>query len=92
MGHAEFFQNTDKKKDHDAARIKIGPLRMALAKRCPCERPREISLVVPRVEIRTCLKTPFFTFTKETVYNSVTIVDAPVGPMPESGRPPKTIR
>jgi len=62
---------------------------MALAKRCTCDLPREINLIVPRVEIRTCLKTPFFTFTKETVYNSVTIVDAPVGRLPESGSAPK---
>ena len=74
MGHAHFFRQPEKKSD--TAKIEIGPLRMGLKKSCGGDPTREVSFIVPRVEIRTSLKTPFFTFTKETVYSSVTIVDA----------------
>lgn len=73
IGACRFFP----KKSYDTAVIRIGPLRMGLQKNCDGDIPCEVSLIGPRVEIRTCLKAPFFTFTKETVYNSVTIVDAP---------------
>ena len=93
MGHANFFRHHGYKKHKDTALIEIGPLHMGIKKGCGCgcDLPREVSLIVPRVEIRTSLKTPFFTFTKETIYNSVTIVDAPRAPLAgeRDGKPQK---
>lgn len=66
----------------DIARIGIGPLRMCLKKVYGCDIPHETTLIIPRVEMRTHLKTPLFSYRKEIIYNSVTIVDAPRAPLP----------
>lgn len=70
-----YFKNKDK------ARVEIGPLKMALEKKYTYDHPHETSLFIPRVEIREKIETPFFTRTKEIIYNSITIVDAPRAPL-----------
>jgi hypothetical protein len=68
-------------KNKDKAKIEIGPLLMVLEKKYKYNHPHETSLYIPRVEIRE--KIEFFSFskTKETIYNSITIVDAPRAPL-----------
>lgn len=65
----------------DKAEIRIGDLVMKLDKSYAYDKPHEISIIVPRVEIREKIETPFFKKTKETIYNGVTIVDAPKAPL-----------
>lgn len=65
------------------ARISLGPLLLELDKTYNYPTPHEVTLVVPRVEIRKKLQTPFFTWSKEYIYNSVTLVDAPQAPLSE---------
>lgn len=76
-----FFKHTEKWGNKDLARIKIGPLMMELEKIYDFDTPHEVTLVIPRVEIRKKVQTPLFTFAKEIIYNSVTIVDAPRHPL-----------
>jgi len=68
-------------KNKDKAKIEIGPLKMFLEKKYKYDFPHETSLYIPRVEIREKIESPFFTKTKETIYNSITIVDAPRAPL-----------
>ncbi|KJS83395.1 MAG: hypothetical protein JM58_12835 [Peptococcaceae bacterium BICA1-8] len=63
------------------AKVEIGPLKMFLEKKYKYDYPHETSLYIPRVEIREKIESPFFTKTKETIYNSITIVDAPRAPL-----------
>jgi hypothetical protein len=75
-----FFKNKFSE-NKDKAQIQIGPLKMFLEKKYRYDHPHETSLYIPRVEIRE--KIEFFSFskTKETIYNSITIVDAPRAPL-----------
>lgn len=73
------------KKNCDCAKIKLGPLKMGIKKIYNYDDPHEITVVVPRVEIRKRVETPFFTKTTEIIYNSVTIVDAPQAPLSGEG-------
>lgn len=88
MGYLKkFFQRFFCKKavNFDYARIELGPLKMKMKKYYNYERPHEISVIVPRVEMRKEIKSPFFTLTEEIIYNSVTIVNAPQAPLAGEG-------
>lgn len=73
------------RKNKNTARIELGPLKMFMEKTYTYHHPHELSLYIPRVEIRERVETPFFTKTKETLYNSITIVDAPQHPLADEG-------
>jgi len=75
-----FFKNK-LNKNKDQAEIEIGPLKMFLEKKYKYNHPHETSLFIPRVEIREKIESFFFTKTKEIIYNSITIVDAPRAPL-----------
>lgn len=83
-----FFNNLFKK-NKDFAKVELLPLKMELNKVYTYDEPHELSLFIPRVEIREKIETPFFTKTKETIYNSITIVDAPRAPLSEEGEKSK---
>ncbi|MEW6769923.1 MAG: hypothetical protein AB1330_00830 [Bacillota bacterium] len=65
----------------DHARVELSPLLMEATKISTCKIPHEITVVVPRVEVREKIQTPFFTRSRETIYNSITIVIAPRAPL-----------
>lgn len=65
----------------DQAQIQIGPLKMFLEKNYKYDYPHETSLYIPRVEIREKTESFLFTKTKETIFNSITIVSAPRAPL-----------
>lgn len=75
-------------KNKDQAKIEIGPLKMFLEKQYKYDHPHETSLYIPRVEIREKIESFLFTKTKETIYNSITIVDAPRAPLSENNNGP----
>ena len=58
---------------------------MHMSKTYNYDTPHEFSMYVPRVEIRENLRTLFFTKSREIIYNSVTIVDAPQHPLAGEG-------
>ncbi|SFR05532.1 hypothetical protein [Desulfoscipio geothermicus] len=92
-----FIKNRDMKcpdrqegRQIDLAKIKIGDLEMVMCRRVDIETPHEFSVFVPRVEIRQrYYRDNRLQYEKETIYNSLTIVHAPIHPPAESGRPAK---
>jgi hypothetical protein len=62
--------------NYDKACIELGPLKMMVEKRFCSDTPNEITVVVPRVEIRETIKDN--ETVREYIYNSVTIVDSPI--------------
>ncbi|NLT94617.1 MAG: hypothetical protein GXW85_03630 [Clostridia bacterium] len=68
-------------KNKDKAQIEIGPLQMLLEKKYKYDHPHETSLYIPRVEIRERIEFFSFSKTREIIYNSITIVDAPRAPL-----------
>lgn len=62
--------------NYDKASIELGPLKMMVEKRFCSDTPNEITVVVPRVEIRETIKDN--ETVREYIYNSITIVDSPI--------------
>ena len=48
------------RKNKDTARIELGPLKMFMEKTYTYHHPHELSLYIPRVEIRERVETPFY--------------------------------
>ncbi|MFZ7102811.1 MAG: hypothetical protein ACOWWO_09135 [Peptococcaceae bacterium] len=68
-------------RNKDSARVELGPLKMSLKKIMAYDHPHEFSIFIPRVEIREKVNWLFYRKTREIIYNSVTIVDAPRAPL-----------
>lgn len=60
----------------DKASIMLGPLKMEVEKSFCDDTPNEITVVVPRVEIRETIRDD--EIIREYIYSSVTIVDSPI--------------
>ena len=60
----------------DRSCIELGPLKMKVCKEFYDDTPNEITVVVPRVEIREVIEGD--RVEREYIYNSVTIVNSPI--------------
>lgn len=65
------------RKNKDSVKVELGPLKMTLNKIMSYDYPHELSIFIPRVEIREKVIGFCFSKTREIIYNSITIVDAP---------------
>ncbi|MEW6171799.1 MAG: hypothetical protein AB1510_01845, partial [Bacillota bacterium] len=70
-----------KKKNIDYAGVKLTPLIMEVRKDYSGDTPHEITIVIPRLELKEKLHTPLFSKIREIVFNSITIVVAPRAPL-----------
>ncbi|MEW6572580.1 MAG: hypothetical protein AB1374_02970 [Bacillota bacterium] len=68
----------------DHARVELPPLVMEVTKRFTCKVPHEITVVVPRAEVRERIQMPFFTRNREIIYSSITIIIAPRAPLTDT--------
>lgn len=73
------------RKDSAFGTIKLADLKMTLYDTFTNDPPHEVSIYVPRVEIREKVQTILFTKSREIIYNSITIVDAPRHPLAGEG-------
>ena len=78
------FKNNSPEKDFDIACVKIGELKITLARKIESRVPHEFSVIIPRVEIREKGFRDGCFYEKETIYNSVTIVHSPQNRLSES--------
>jgi hypothetical protein len=87
----EFLRRLYRRINQDYAFVKLESLYMEVKKTFTNGVPNEVQIVIPRVEIREKIETPFFTKTKEVIYNSVTIVNAPRPPQAGEGEKKKVL-
>ena len=71
---------------HDRVLLELPGVKIRL-ERCASDRtPHEVTLVLPRIEIRKTTKSAAAETTEEYIYNSITVVHAPRHPEEERGR------